>query len=367
MRTKHGLVAMATLVLAACGGHDIDQSTCEPVGDATPICGIDKPEDLALLPDGKTLAVSLYGSMFSYEPGSLALFNTEAEQLSVSPVFDSAEAEPWVNVNCPGVPGPEFSPHGIHYSTRADGAGQLLVVNHGERESIEFFEVAPKGQSYKLTWRGCVQLPENHFANSVAATPEGGFVYSHMFNKDAKRIGKMAVPALKAVLGTPSGAIYEWKGALVGDGAEFAQVPETESGFPNGVEVSADGRYVFFNTSVDGYVHKVDRETGKRVASSSKLPHLDNIRWDQSGQLMAVSMTSNLLESIRCLEVGATINCGGQYQVVRLNPTDLSSEVVYHHDGGQPLGAATVAQQVGDHLYIGSYSGNRLVRVPYRQ
>lgn len=367
MRTRHGLVVVATLVLAACGGHDIDPNECSPVGNATPICGIDQPEDLALLPDEKTLVVSLYGSMFTYQPGSLALFNTQTEAFSVLPVFGSANAEPWADVNCPGAPGPEFSPHGIHYSTRDDGAGQLLVVNHGGRESVEFFEVAPAGQSYQLTWRGCVQLPENHFANSVAATPEGGFVYSHMFAKNATRIGTMSVPTLKAVLGTPSGAIYEWQGAHVNNGAAFAKVPETESGFPNGVEMSADGRYVFFNTSVDGYVHKVDRRSGKRVASSSKLPHLDNIRWDQHGNLLAVSMTSNLLASVRCLEIGATTNCGGQYQVVRLNPADMSSEVVYSHQGGQPLGAATVAQQVGEHLYIGSYSGNRLVRVPYRR
>ena len=34
---------------------------------------------------------------------------------------------------------------------------------------------------------------------------------------------------------------------------------------------------------------------------------------------------------------------------------------------GAPMGAATVAQQVGAMLYLGSYAGDRILRVPYPQ
>ncbi|MDD9893891.1 MAG: hypothetical protein OXT49_10370 [Gammaproteobacteria bacterium] len=363
---RYGLaLAASVLALIGCGKNDIDSAVCEAVGDAKPVCGFHQPEDFALLPDGKTLVVAELGSMFTYARGYLALFNTETEQLKRFELFDQPASEVWVDIDCPGPPGDVFSPHGIHYSQRADGDGQLLVINHGERESVEFFEVVSQQGEYDIEWRGCVSLPENDFANSVVATPEGGFIYSHMFNRDALRFGTTSWPSLKAVLGIPSGHAVEWKGLSVADGRQFETVPGTEAGFPNGVELSADGRYLFMNTSVDGYVHKVDRVAGERVASSEKIPHLDNIRWDQSGRLLAASMPTGLFESVRCLEI-APNNCGGTYNIVRLDPETLAHEVIYSHEGGQPMGAATVGFQVDKHLYIGSYSGNRLVKTPYK-
>lgn len=365
MRTQVSVSFMALLLLSACGKNDIDPTVCDMVGEARPICGINKPEDLVVLPDGKTLAVSLYGSMFDFRPGGLGLFNTATEQFQMLPVFDRAEADRWADVDCPGPPGGAFSPHGIHYSTRPSGAGQLLVINHGGRESIEFFEVAPTADSYDLTWRGCVVLPDQHFANAVAATPEGGFVFSHMFAKDTFRLGTTSWPAFKAVLGVPSGYAMEWKGADMGDGRQFEVIAGSESGFPNGLLLSKDGRYLFLNTSIDGYVLKIDRYKGERVASSEKLPHLDNMRWDGNGYLLVASMPTGLIESVRCLEVSGETNCGGTFNIVRVDPRDMSSEVVFAHPGGQPMGAATVAVRLGSNLYIGSYAGNRLVTLPY--
>lgn len=358
-------VVLVALLLSGCGKNDIDPTVCEAVGDAKPICGFHQPEDFALLPDGKTLVVGELGSMFTYARGYLSLFDTQSGQAKRFQLFDQPASEVWVDIDCPGPPGEVFSPHGIHYSQRDDGAGQLLVINHGERESVEFFEVLSKQGEYDIQWRGCVALPENDFANSVVATPEGGFIYSHMFSKDALRLGTTSWPALKAVAGIPSGHAVEWKGLAVADGRQFEKVPGSEGGFPNGVELSEDGRYLFLNTSVDGLVHKIDRLAGERVASSAKIPHLDNIRWDQSGRLLVASMTTGLFESVRCLEI-APNNCGGRYNIVRLDPETLQQEVVYSHQGGQPMGAATVGFQVGDYLYIGSYAGDRLVKVPYQ-
>lgn len=365
MRIKVAAGFMGLLFLSACGKNDIDPTVCDAVGEAKPICGINKPEDLAVLPDGKTLAVSLYGSMFDFSPGGLGLFNTATETLETLPSFKQAEADVWADVDCPGPPGEAFSPHGIDYSTRADGAGQLLVINHGERESIEFFEVAPSAGSYALTWRGCVVLPGQHFANAVVATPEGGFIFSHMFAKDAFRIGTTSWPAFKAVLGMPSGYAMEWKGSDVGGGKQFDVIGGSESGFPNGLQLSKDGRYLFLNTSVDGYVLKIDRHKGERLARSEKLPHLDNMRWDDNGYLLVASMPTGLLESVRCLEISGESNCGGAFNIVRVNPNDMSSEVVFAHPGGQPMGAGTVAVQLGSRLYMGSYAGNRIVTLPY--
>jgi len=38
---------------------------------------------------------------------------------------------------------------------------------------------------------------------------------------------------------------------------------------------------------------------------------------------------------------------------------------VFEHEGA-PMGAATVAQPLGEFLYLGSFTGDRILKVPYR-
>jgi hypothetical protein len=41
----------------------------------------------------------------------------------------------------------------------------------------------------------------------------------------------------------------------------------------------------------------------------------------------------------------------------------MAAERLFAHEGA-PMGAATVAQPVGDVLYMGSFSGDRILRAP---
>ena len=47
--------------------------SCEPVGNARPICGFKNPEDLAPLPGDEALLVSEDGEVEGGQPGALAL------------------------------------------------------------------------------------------------------------------------------------------------------------------------------------------------------------------------------------------------------------------------------------------------------
>jgi hypothetical protein len=75
-----------------------------------------------------------------------------------------------------------FGSHGIHLSKRDDGRTELLVVSHGERESIEELELIHKPNGYRGLWRGCVTNGDGLF-NDIAATGDGGFIATVMMSK----------------------------------------------------------------------------------------------------------------------------------------------------------------------------------------
>ena len=55
--------------------------------------------------------------------------------------------------------------------------------------------------------------------------------------------------------------------------------------------------------------------------------------------------------------------CGAAFAVHVVDPDKMQSRRVFAHQGS-PLGLATVAVQAGDSLYIGTASGDRVMRVP---
>ncbi|MFV0477430.1 MAG: hypothetical protein ACK5ME_06310 [Parahaliea sp.] len=349
--------------LAACSGdeHRIDPDICEAVADKVPVCGFTNPEDLALLPDERTLVVSEYGVYYDANPGSLALLDTETGLIERLATLDQPKLPLWADVGCPGPPGASLSPHGIHLSRRSSGELQLLVVNHGGAERIEFVELAMGPQGYRAHWRGCLMAPDNAYVNSVAATPEGGVVFTHMYPRDSFTIGTTAWAVIKSVFGSPSGHIWEWPGS----GQEYRVVPGSADGFPNGILVDPSGRYLYMAASTGGRVVKIDRNSGERLGSVD-IVHPDNLRWDAEGNILVVGMPVSLPVAIGCQEdARRNINCGGSFEINRINPRTMQAELIFSHTG-VPMGAATVAQQVGDYLYIGSFAGNRLLQIPYQ-
>ena len=135
------LTAASALLVALVGvscGSTPPITSCDPVGRAKPLCGYQNPEDLALLPDARHVIVSEYGDAGA-RPGRLTLLDLGSREHTV--LFAGGEpgaAGPWGAPDC-SPPTSAFSPHGIHLAKRADGLLQLLVVQHGGRESVEMF------------------------------------------------------------------------------------------------------------------------------------------------------------------------------------------------------------------------------------
>lgn len=358
-------LVLALPLFTACGdSQTIADDVCEPVGNMEPICGFTNPEDMALLPDGKTLVISEYGNYLLANPGHIALYDTQSGDTERLPVLQANDLPSWGSSECPGAPGDIFSPHGIDLSLRDDGRQQLLVVNHAESERVEFVELRPSSSGYSAYWRGCVVAPDDSYINSVAATPNGGFVVTHMFPKSSPRLSSTALAVALSALGRSSGYAMEWHR---NDGAgAFKVIEASRDGFPNGVLVDKAGKYIYMAASTGSRVIKIDRERGEKVAEVA-VKHPDNLRWDAAGNILVGSMPLSSIEAVLCQEDSLKdVNCGGDFEIVRIDPDSLQTESVFRHAGGQPLGVVTVAQQVGDHLYLGSFAGNRMVKVPYQ-
>lgn len=355
LRRAAAVGALVCGIAAAAGAAGLEVITsCEPVGKARPVCGFRNPEDLALLPDGHTLIVSEYGSSDGTRSGQLASFDLrQGERRVLYPGAGSASPDPrWGDPSCPGPPR-GFSPHGIHVSEGPGGAVQLLVVQHADREAVEFFEVQPGAEGWSLVWRGCVPAPEDASLNDVVALPGPGFVVSKMY----PRRGGAALLArglAGGLGGRPTGAALEW---LPGRG--FAAIPGTALALPNGVEVSPDGSTLYVSSSLGHGLRVIDRRRGA-VLAQVDLPGLDNSTWAPDGRLLVASILGGG-DAALCqdLESGA---CPIEFQILAVEPESLAVEVLYRNRGA-PMGAGTVGLQVGDELWIGSYASDRILRV----
>jgi hypothetical protein len=347
------LFLLSSIVLLAACGSDQDAEVpaaeapvaCDSGSGIEVYCGFENPEDLVLLPDGGHLLVSEMGEFMVHGPSGLRLLDLSSGQRKEIEIDWVGEG--WGDSSCPAPPTELFSPHGIDFIQKLDGSYQLLVVNHGGRESVEFFELQIDEQQIPtgLVWRGCAIPPGDPFINDVAGLQDGGFVVTHMWDKST------AFPVLVAKLlaGTKTGWVYEWQ-ADTG----FKRLEDSVEMMPNGIAVNADNSKIFVNIYMGNKTIRIDRETGK-VDGSFEVQQPDNITVDSDGQLWVASHRHDPIDDT-CTEPGV---CLHPFAVVRADPETMTPEVVFEHSGA-PMGYSTVALKVADRVFMGSAHGDRI-------
>jgi hypothetical protein len=338
----------------ACGGSD-PLTACAALGPAKPLCGYQNPEDLVRVPGTRSLLVSEFAGMEPDGAGAISRLDldTNAHTELYGGGSGGSRTAGWGDPSCPGAPA-SFSPHGIDLVERTDGKLALAVVNHAGRESVEWFEVMRGARGATVVWRGCVVAPEDGWFNEVVALPDGGFLASHMMPR-REGLGQLYQMVKAGLFGIESGFVYEWS-------AEngFQPVPGTQTAFANGIALAPDGRTLFVNSSIGQEVFRVDRKTGER-SGSAEVAGPDNSTWAEDGRLFVASLTASLREFQACnsIESGA---CAASFAIVAIDPNTMATEVVYESDG-TTMGAGTVGLQVGSELFVGSFAGDRILRV----
>jgi len=340
------------LALAGCaGGIDIIHH-CDPIGPATPLCGYHNPEDLDRLPDPTGVLVSEYGGMAGEEPGVLARLDLETLERSV--LYEgSDETGPgsWGDPACPGAPGDAFSPHGVHVSQRADGAWQILAVNHGGRESIEWFEVLDPDT---VAWRGCAVAPEKSMLNNLIATADGEVYATHMMTRRSG-VGQ-SLAFLNAQLFGKGGHVYRWTPEV-----GFEELEGSEGGIANGIALHPDGDSLFVAYSLSGELRQLS--LAGDVLGSATFEPIDNLTWAPDGRLIAATSLEKGKKMMACTKIEEGI-CLGAHAIEAIDPDTFASETLYEGGPGTPGGAGTTGLIAQDgSLLVGTFAGDRVVKV----
>jgi hypothetical protein len=329
----------ATVSLAQPGAFRPPLLDCGTYQDAEMICGTRAPEDFEVTPDGRYLIVAKYGQGDDHP---IDLFNLQSKTFTPMTITDAPRSG-WGDAACTDTIGDQVSPHGLSLSQRSSGEWQFYVVNHNVRESMEMYELEAEGNSWRLAWRGCVFADVPY--NDVAALPDGSYV--------ATRPTAFLGEGDNVFSGEPTGNVAIWNAA---DGETV--LPGTEIGYPNGVLVSKSGRYAYISGWTTSDYHKYDLSTQQEVAQVDLGFMPDNLTWTPNGNILAAGVK------------GINGNCPADsdspclqgFKVVQIVPGTSAVSEIYDSKGRALINGVSVAIEVNENVYVGSFQGTRMVR-----
>ncbi|MGE0114039.1 MAG: hypothetical protein AB7T07_04020 [Steroidobacteraceae bacterium] len=325
------------------------QQDCTPANGLEFLCGPRNVEDMIRLPGRAALiGSSSLGPGAPTGPaaqsGKLYFIDTRARAY-VQLVPDISGKPQSEYSACPGAPNVvKFSPHGIAIRRGSQGHHLLYVVNHGGRESIEMFTVNV-ATSIGLKWIGCVILPDGALGNGVVPLRDGGFVATKFIDT---RHGNM-LDQLAALEKT--GAVYRWR-----PGKGFTTLPGSVMSGNNGVETSADGKWLFVDVwpekrivrfALDGDVAPVSIPLDFLPDNIHRMPDDSLLIAGQSGDIQALSLRYKLQQPI-------------DWVVAWLDPQNLRVIPLLREKGTPVFSNVSGAAQVGNALWLGSVHGDRV-------
>ena len=326
---------------------------CGSSGDLKYICGPMNAEDVLPLGDTQWLLTSgMDGSMFNTATkGHIYLVNRRDKTYTVlfpgdKPVFSQDKK---MFAACPGPINLEkFSAHGLALQQQSNDQYRLYMTSHGEREAIEVFNINLNGGKPAIAWVGCVLLPEKVWTNSVAVLSDGGFVTTNFMDPTVPN------PFGGVMQGKISGSVLEWH-----PGAEVEEIPGTRLSGPNGILVSPDDRWMYVNAFGSREIIRFDRKSKKMTGKSVKVNvYPDNLRWGDDGMLYTVGI--NYTPPAEC----ASPPCNNGWSVYRIDPQSWSASRITGVDKTATMQGASAAAPVGNEIWIGTYSGDRIGYLP---
>ena len=301
---------------------------CDPADGY--ICGQQGPEDLVALGSDWAVA-SAYGGT-----GGITLIRFGDRMSYTAYPSDTAreQLDAAVYPDCPGPPRGTFLTHGVYVAPGDGPEHKLFVVGHGDRESIEVFEVDTSGDLPAVTWVGCAIAPDPIGLNSVRGLPDGGFITTNFLPRGE--------PMQQLMSGEPNGELWEWH-----TDSGWQKVPGSEASGANGVELSEDGETLYIAAWGSQSFIRLSRGANPPVREEIDLGfRIDNIHWSRDGRLLTAGQV------------------GQDWQVAAIDPETLEVEQIYAQADMPAFGGGTVALEVEDELWIGSFRGDRIAIVP---
>jgi hypothetical protein len=345
----------AVLLLAACSSSVTPLHGCTASDGLTPVCGLQNPEDVVATPSGAWLLISQMSAPESAHNGSLAAYQPASGRVeTLFPVGEFDDVRDWGDAACAPPPTDTFAPHGIDLARRSDGTSQLLVVNHAERDRVEYFAVEESDVGLALYWRGCVPAPPQAYLNDVVTRPDGGF----WVTDSMPRTQRLWALLRGLVFAGDTGRVWRYTRS-----AGFVVEPGSAMPFPNGIAKAPGADMLYVASFFGNAVRRIDLGKGE-VTGSVAVGHPDNLTWAADGDLLVASHSDSLLELAACRGL-ADGSCGAAFDVVEVDPAALTQRLILAHRGA-PIGGVSVALELGGELYLGTFAGDRIARWRWR-
>lgn len=341
------LTTLLALVLVGCSESPpppVASEDCVAASGIQPHCGFPNPEDLAFY-DGWLLISQMAGP--GREQGELVAWNPDTDaKVVLWPGGKMAPGEGEAQCSAPEF----FAPHGLDLR-----GNRLALVNHRDNdiETIELFALNKTRGNLSATWQGCAQAFDGANINDVAWLKDG-FVATHMFPRG---MNPMWFYIKTAVLGMDTGYVLRWS---ANDG--WSQVPGSEGPALNGLAADADKGVLYVNN----YWHDTRRVPldGSGVSGSFAGSNIDNSTWTEDGKLLITEHPTEVDELVACGEMQPPIrSCLVSTRVSKVDPDSMQLLGQWMHQG-EPFGLGTVALQVGDTIWIGSFRSDRMASIP---
>jgi hypothetical protein len=328
---------------------------CEPNAGHDFICGAERPEDLARIPNTPWLVFSGFAN-----GAGLKLVDTRTRMLRhwYTGAVDQLSWESQRFHGCPGPPDPStFNAQGLSLRTVRGSLHELYVANHGGRESIEVFRIETTEREPLLRWIGCVLMPPQTPANSVATYSDGTILASVLTHPGTS--------ITDFVRGNVTGGVYEWRPGA----PSFRLLPGTQLPGNNGIETSLDDRefYVvaFGWRAVLVYARNDTMQPLRKATAPGFMP--DNIHWDGSRLILAgMQYDEPACGGTRKIIAGKAddMRCHRGYVVAEMNPQTLEFTTLAYGEPNAAFNGVSAARIVGSELWLGAYQGDRIAVRP---
>ena len=320
-----------------------------PPADLGFVVGLYNAEDIAPIPGSRWMVTSGMAGP-EHPQGHLYLVDTAAktsEELFPSQVEIRESSEPYDDVPPPDVE--KLNAHGLALRPGENGRHLLYLVNHGQREAIEVFEIDATADRPAVAWIGAIMQAPTVWGNAVAALPEGGIVATNYLDlTDSTAFDRVYA-------GKVTGSLMEWQ---AGEG--WHEVPHSTFSAPNGVEVSPDGRWFFVASWATKSFVRLSRGASPVRRDTIQLDFLaDNVKWS-NGRLF----TAGQISDPKTVFDGVTsqASCNFAVAAVAVDPETLEVEELARFE--HPVfGTAATILPINGELWISSAANDRIAYI----
>lgn len=351
------IIIRKLLVFSACFlllyGSSVIADDCQGSGTLKYICGPINAEDILPLGDTKWLIASGMNGQLSNTDNTGHIYLLNHQNKSFEEIFPGKKLDFHPDKKmfnaCPSPINPEkFSAHGLALKKISSNRFRLYVISHGEREAIEVFDINTQGEKPTISWSGCVLLPEKMFANSVAILSDGGFIATKFFDPTVPNAFN------KIFQGKITGGVYEWH-----PGGNVNAIQGTALSGANGIEVSTDNKWVYAAATGTREIIRFNRTESPITLERVKINiQPDNIRWGDDGMLYTTG--HNYVPPEECNNP----TCETGWSVISIDPQTMKTKRITGVDQTATMQNASAAIPLGNNIWIGTYSGDRIGYLP---